>query len=317
MHHHAVLLGVTVLTSLDTANALCDIIASKFTEYNTELVDINHLRKEKLSLGFVKMQSCGNDFIMFDNTDGTITCPESLAVNFVDRHYGVGGDGIVLIERSKTADAKMRVFNRDGSEGLNAANAIRCTAKYLCDHGMVKGDTMTIETVSGVRKVAVYSFGGAVTSASVELFPEEGRAKKNSRFALALEQSGTPNAFVKLDGGNHCVIFDEKVDSRDLEADALLAEDDKAWKCDFEAVRVVNRVTVKMRAYEQGNGEVYASGTGAAAAVYACVRRGLCDPDADVTVKVKGGDLIVHCRADGSVLLTGGIQKIYEGRVEF
>ncbi len=317
LHHHAVLLGVTVLTSLDTANALCDIIASKFTEYNTELVDINHLRKEKLSLGFVKMQSCGNDFIMFDNTDGTITCPESLAVNFVDRHYGVGGDGIVLIERSKTADAKMRVFNRDGSEGLNAANAIRCTAKYLCDHGMVKGDTMTIETVSGVRKVAVYSFGGAVTSASVELFPEEGRAKKNSRFALALEQSGTPNAFVKLDGGNHCVIFDEKVDSRDLEADALLAEDDKAWKCDFEAVRVVNRVTVKMRAYEQGNGEVYASGTGAAAAVYACVRRGLCDPDADVTVKVKGGDLIVHCRADGSVLLTGGIQKIYEGRVEF
>ena len=89
LHHHAILLGITVLTSLDTANALCDIIASKFTEYNTELVDINRLRKEKMQLHFVKMQSCGNDYIYFDNTDGQITCPESLAINFVSRHYGI------------------------------------------------------------------------------------------------------------------------------------------------------------------------------------------------------------------------------------
>ncbi len=319
LHHHAVLLGVTVLTSLDTANALCDIIASKFTEYNTELVDINHLRKKKLSLGFVKMQSCGNDFIVFDNTDGAITCPESLAVNFVDRHYGIGGDGIVLLERSEIADAKMRIFNRDGSEGLNAANAIRCIAKYLCDHRMTEGDTMTVETVSGVRRVTVYSFGGVVSSASVELLPEERRAKKNSLFVRALEESGTESAFVRLEGGDHFVLFDEKVDSRDLGADALLLEGDAAYaqKPDFEAVRVVNRVTVKLRAFEQGNGEVYASGTGAAAAVYACVKRGLCDTDADVTVKVRGGDLIVHCFENGALTLTGGVQKIYEGRVEF
>ena len=319
LHHHAVLLGVTVLTSLDTANALCDIIASKFTEYNTELVDINHLRKKKLSLSFVKMQSCGNDFIVFDNTDGAITCPESLAVNFVDRHYGVGGDGIVLVGRSKIADARMRIFNRDGSEGWNAANAIRCVAKYLFDGGKVAGDTMTIETVSGVRKVTVYSFGGVVSSASVELQPEEGKPHKHSRFALGLEAEGTPYDFVRLEGGDHFVIFDQKVDSRDLGADALLMEEDTAFpqKADFEAVRVVNRVTVKLRAFEQGNGEVYAGGTGAAAAVFACVKRGYCDPDADVTVKVKGGDLIVRCSGNGPASLTGGVQKVYEGRVEF
>ncbi len=319
LHHHAVLLGVTVLTSLDTANALCDIIASKFTEYNTELVDINHLRKKKLSLEFVKMQSCGNDFIVFDNTDGTVTCPESLAVNFVDRHYGVGGDGVVLIERSDVADAKMRIYNRDGSEGLNAANAIRCIAKYLHDHRMVTGDTMTVETVSGVRTVKVYSFGGVVSSASVELLPEEGCAARNSAFLRTLKKRGTQSAFVRLEGGDHIVIFDEKVDGRDLEADALALDGDQAFpqKPDFEAVRVVNRVTVKLRAFEQGNGEVYASGTGAAAAVYACVKRDLCAPDSDVTVKVKGGDLIVHCRENGSAVLTGGVQKIYEGRLEF
>ena len=147
LHHHAILLGITVLTSLDTANALCDIIASKFTEYNTELVDINDLRTEKMQLDFVKMQSCGNDYIYFNNTDGKITCPESLAINFVSRHYGIGGDGIVLIEKSDVADAKMRIFNQDGSEGMMAGNAIRCVAKYLHEQGMVKGDHMKIEAI--------------------------------------------------------------------------------------------------------------------------------------------------------------------------
>ena len=85
------------------------------------------------------MQSCGNDYIYFDNLDGKITCPESLAINFVDRHYGIGGDGIVLIERSDVADAKMRIFNKDGSEGDGGGNAIRCVAKYLYEKGIVQG----------------------------------------------------------------------------------------------------------------------------------------------------------------------------------
>ncbi len=316
LHHHAVLLGVTVLTSLDTANALCDIIASKFTEYNTELVDINHLRKSKLSLDFVKMQSCGNDFIVLDNTDGAVTCPESLAVNFVDRHYGIGGNGIVLLEDSSCADARMRVFNQDGSEGTSA-NAICCAAKYLYDMRQPASDTMTIETAGGPSEVTVYSFGGVVSSVNVALgVPHIFRPKKDSAFIRAL--GGTEHAFVRLEG-EHCVIFDQAVDKHDLKADALLLDDDKAFdvKPNLEVVRFVNRVTIKMRAFEQGNGEVYASGTGAAAAVFACVRRGLCEWDADVTVKVKGGDLIVRCRKDGTAVLTGSVQKIYEGRVEF
>jgi len=97
LHHHAILLGITVLTALDTANALADIIASKFTEDNTELVDINHLRKEKLQLSFTKMQSCGNDYIYFDNRDGKITCPESIAINYVNIHYGIGGGSFLPV----------------------------------------------------------------------------------------------------------------------------------------------------------------------------------------------------------------------------
>ncbi len=317
LHHHAVLLGVTVLTSLDTANALCDIIASKFTEYNTELVDINHLRKHKLSLGFVKMQSCGNDYILFDNMDGEITCPESLAINFVSRHYGIGGVGIVLVERSEIADYKLRVFNQDGSEGLNASNAIRCVAKYLCD-GKLAGEHMTVETIDGVRKVTAYSFGGGVSSASVELGAADDSHVTDSSFARYLRESGKDHSFVKLEG-RHCVIFDEQVDARDLKEDELRVLGDGALpiKPDLEVVRPVNRVTVKMRAFEQGNGETYASGTGAAAAVYACVKRGLCEADTDVTVKAKGGDLIVRCKKDGTITLTGGVKKVYTGRIEF
>ena len=131
LHHHAILLGITVLTALDTANALADIIASKFTEDNTELVDINHLRKEKLQLSFTKMQSCGNDYIYFDNRDGKITCPESIAINYVNIHYGIGGDGIVLIENSDVADAKMRIFNKDGTEGREMCIRDRDRRQYL------------------------------------------------------------------------------------------------------------------------------------------------------------------------------------------
>ncbi|MFR5101684.1 MAG: carbamoyl-phosphate synthase large subunit, partial [Christensenellaceae bacterium] len=169
LHHHAILLGITVLTALDTANALADIIASKFTEDNTELVDINHLRKEKLQLSFTKMQSCGNDYIYFDNRDGKITCPESIAINYVNIHYGIGGDGIVLIENSDVADAKMRIFNKDGTEGRVGGNAVRCVGKYLYEKGIVRNREMKIETAGGINAVKVYSFNGKVNSASVNL----------------------------------------------------------------------------------------------------------------------------------------------------
>ena len=168
LHHHAILLGITVLTSLDTTNALADVIAGRYNEFNTELVDINNLRKEKLKLSFSKMHSCGNDYIFFNNIDNRITCPESLAINFSDRHYAIGADGVVMIENSDVADAKMRVFNRDGSDGGLAANPLRCVAKYLFDNKMA-GENMTIESSSGVKELSVKSFNGKASSVSVNL----------------------------------------------------------------------------------------------------------------------------------------------------
>ncbi len=326
LHHHAILLGITVLTSLDTANALCDIIASKFTQYNTELVDINRLRTKRTELSFVKMQSCGNDYIYFEDMDGQITCPESLAVNFVSRHYGIGGDGIVLMEKSQIADAKMRIFNQDGSEGLMAGNAIRCVAKYLYEKGIVPKEIMSIETNSGIKEVRVFSFGGIVTSASVDLGVAELDGEKipsvwkGEVVSRPMEIDGEKYAVTLVNLGNpHCVIFCPKVDDVPVEVLGPKIENSKYFpnKVNTEFIRVVNAYTLKMRVWERGNGETLACGTGAAAATVACVLNGYCAKDTDITVKLRGGDLIVNYHSDGHVTLTGGVQKIYEGKVAF
>ncbi len=326
LHHHAILLGITVLTALDTANALADIIASKFTEDNTELVDINALRTEKLKLDFTKMQSCGNDYIVFDNRDGKITCPESIAVNYVLPHYGIGGDGIVLVENSEAADAKIRIFNRDGKEAPTGGNAIRCIAKYLYEKGVVCKNEMKIETATGVKDVRAYSFSGKVNSASVNLGKVELRGKmipsvwdEEQIVGKRVNIGGLDYTITLVNVGNpHCIVFSDKVDA--IKVSAIGPEFEN---CEYfpegvntEFIRVVNKVTIKMRVWERGSGETWACGTGACAAVVAAVLAGYCEKDTNVTVKLRGGDLTVNYHSDGNIELMGNVKTVYEGRLE-
>jgi carbamoyl-phosphate synthase large subunit len=247
------LLGITVLTALDTANALADIIASQFTEDNTELVDINALRTEKLKLNFTKMQSCGNDFIVFDNRDGKITCPESIAVNYVDPHYGIGGDGIVLIEDSAVADAKIRIFNRDGKEAPMGGNAIRCIGKYLYEKNIVRKNDMKIEAGLGVIcEVKVYSFSGKVNSASVNF----GKVLLDGKHIPCVwDEKQIVGKPIKIDGvdynvtlvnvGNpHCVVFSDKVDAINIPVVGPAFEHSEYFPegVNTEFIRVVNKV---------------------------------------------------------------------------
>ncbi len=273
------------------------------------------------------MQSCGNDYIYFEDMNGLITCPESLAINFVDRHYGIGGDGIVVITKSDVADAKMSVYNQDGTEDSIAGNAIRCVAKYLYEKGIVKNEVMKIETKSGVKEVTVFSFGGVVTSASVDLGKAELRGSKipciwkgDKIVDQPMEIDGTEYKATLVNVGNpHCVIFTEKVDAVPVEELGRKIETSKYFPkhTNVEFVRIVNGSTLKMRVWERGNGETWACGTGACAAAVAAVLGGYCKQDTDITVKVKGGDLIVRYHHDGNVTLTGNVHKIYEGKVEF
>lgn len=322
LHHHAILLGITLLTSLDTANALADVIAGRYNQFNTELVDINNLRKEKLKLNFCKMHSCGNDYIFFNNMNNAITCPESLAINFSDRHYAIGGDGIVMIEKSGIADAKMRVFNRDGSDGGMAANPLRCVAKYLYDNGIVNSDTISIETSSGVKNLTVNSFNGKASSVSVNLGKPEkliidDKSAESAELWVKVNEKGYKVNFINI-GNPHCVVFCDKVDDVDIEE---LGQAINEMGCIpqgvyVECVRVVNNLTLKMRVWEKRNGETLACGTAAAAATVAAVENGYCTRDAIITVKLKGGDLFVKYHENGEVDLDGTAKLSFEGLIE-
>ncbi|MDE6355989.1 MAG: carbamoyl-phosphate synthase large subunit [Clostridia bacterium] len=314
LHHHAILLGITVLTSLDTTNALADCIAGRYNQFNTELVDINNLRKEKLKLKFSKMHSCGNDYIFFNNMDGAITCPESIAINFADRHYAIGGDGVVMIEKSSVGAAKVNVYNRDGSLSGLAANPIRCVAKYLFDNGYASGE-MSIETCCGVKKLSVSSFNGKASSVLLNL----GKPELDKKRAEKIVYDGKEfNAYYVNVGNPHCVIFCDKVESVDMDAlgQAVIESNLFPQGVFVECVRVVNHVTVKMRVWEKNNGETWACGTAAAAAAVASVANGYCAYGEIVTVKLKGGDLFVKYEKDGEIELDGTVKLSFEGSIE-
>ena len=326
LNHRCVQLGVPCLTSLDTAGALADILASRYTQENTELVDICHLRNRRQTLSFAKMQTCGNDYIFLENFNGAITCPESLCVSLCDRHYGIGADGIILMEHSEKADAKMRMFNSDGSEGAMAGNALRCMGKYLYDQGLVKSETLTIETASGVRQLKVYTTNGKVTSASVDM----GRASldisglhldfpERQIIDHPVQIGGQSYNITCVDMGNpHCVVFCSRVDQVDVERTGPLFEHAPCFpqRINTEFIRVVNPSTIKMRVWERGSGETMACGSGACAAVAAAIALGHCAKGADITVRAKGGDLIVNL-TDERVTLTGDAKLVYAGQAEY
>lgn len=326
LHRRALQLGIPCLTSLDTANALADTIASRYSEDNTELVNINSLRTAREKIPFVKMQATGDDYIFIENFDGRVTCPESLCITLCDRSRGIGGYGIVLIEASQIADAKMRIFNSDGSESGMAGNCIRSMAKYLHDNGLVAKEDISIETKGGIRRVHVYTSDGKVTLADVDMGKAYFSAKKLPCTIASDKIVNYPATICDKDyeitcvgiGNPHCVVFVDRVDGVDInklgpcfEHAAIFPE-----RINTEFVRVVNRNTLKMRVYERGNGETFACGTGACAAAIAAVENGFCPKGEDITVKVKGGDLIVNY-TDERVLLSGDTKLVFTGEFEY
>ena len=326
LHRRALQLSIPCLTSLDTANALADIIASRYSEENTELVDINNMRTERQKLKFAKMQGTGDDYIFIENFDNSITCPESLCITLCDRHKGIGGFGIVLIENSDIADAKMRIYNGDGSEGKMAGNCIRCTAKYLYDNGIISSDTMKIETASGVKDIKVYTSGGKVTLVSVDMgavelatekVPVTIKAEKVIDYPTKIGGKNYNITCVNM-GNPHCVVFCDNTDAVDMENIGPQFENAPIFpeRVNTEFIRVVSPNMIKMRVYERGNGETYACGTGACAAAVAAVLNGKCPKGEDITVKVKGGDLTVNY-TDERAILTGDAVLVYEGTTEY
>ena len=321
--------NIPCLTSLDTANALADCLKSRFSSHSTELVDINNMRETKQKLKFTKMQGIGNDYIYFSTFEQWINNPEALAVRLSDRHFSIGGDGVILVAPSKVADAKMKMYNRDGSEGKMCGNGIRCVGKFLYDHGMIdikEKDEITIETLSGIKSLKAYTQDGVVTRLRVDM----GKAILDPKeIPVALDGDKVVNRTVTIAGkeynitcvsmGNpHCVVFVEgDVDHLDLEKIGPEFEFDKLFpeRVNTEFVSVLNNNTLKMRVWERGSGETWACGTGACAAAVAAVENGFCKKGEDIKVKLIGGELIINY-TDDTVYMTGNAEKVFEGEVE-
>ncbi len=326
LHRMALRHGVPCFTSLDTANALANIIAGRYNQLNTELVDINNMRTEHRMLSFEKLQATGDDYIFVENFNNEITCPESLSVTLCDRHKGIGGYGLVLIEKSDIADAKMRLYNSDGTNGVTGGNALRCVGKYLYDNHLVGKDEITIETPSGVTKLKLYTSSGKVTMVTANMgkisfkpkdIPVDTKEKRLVDYPYQV--GGRDYNITCLSVGNpHCVVFVDRVDKIDIKKVGPLFENNSLFpeRINTEFVRVVNRNMLKMRVWERGNGETYACGTGACAAAAAAIENGYCEKNEPITVKVRGGDMTVVCSDDG-VTLTGNAVLVFKGTVRF
>ncbi|MCI8911932.1 MAG: carbamoyl-phosphate synthase large subunit [Clostridia bacterium] len=317
--------AIPCLTSIDTANAVVNSLMSRYSQYNTELIDINKLREGRSLRKFTKMQGIGNDYIYFNCIGNPIVNPEGLAVRLSDRHFGVGADGVILICDSEVADVKMRMFNADGSEGKMCGNGIRCVAKYCYDNAIVNKKQMTIETLSGIKNIEIHTQNGVaklitVDMGKAELAPKKVPVKLDGKSVVdrAIEIGGKEYNVTCVSMGNpHAVVFVKNVESLNVEKLGKTFEESELFPdgVNVEFVKVIDKHTLKMRVCERGSGETWACGTGACAVAVAAVLNGYCNKDEDICVKLLGGDLVVKY-TDDAVYMTGGAVKVYDGEVE-
>ncbi len=319
--------NIPCLTSLDTANALADCLKSHYTQHSTELVNINEMREDKLTLKFTKMQGTGSDYIFFSTFENFINNPEALAVRLSDRRVGIGANGVILVAPSKVADAQMKMFNRDGSEGEMCGNGIRCLAKYLYDNGIVNytdKKEVTIETESGIKTLKAYTSEGEVTRVRVDM----GQAKLDAKSVpVKHDKEKVINEPVKIGdkeynitcvsvGNPHCVVFMDNIEKLDIDKIGPQFETNEMFpeRVNAEFATVLDEHTIKMRVWERGSGETWSCGTGACAVAIAACENGLCKKGEDIKVKLIGGDLIINY-TDDKVYMTGNAVKVFDGEV--
>lgn len=275
-------------------------------------------------LKFTKMHGCGNDYIYFNCFEQNIENPEALSIKLSDRHFSIGGDGVVLICPSDKADARMRMFNADGSEGKMCGNATRCIGKYVYEHGIAKKPIVTLETLSGIKTLHLTVENDIVTAVCVDmgapiLAPAEIPVKlEGDRAVNVLHQlAGEQRRFTCVSMGNpHCVIFTEGVDGLELERIGPAYENDSLFpqRVNTEFAEVIDDHTLKMRVWERGSGETLACGTGACATAVAAVLCGHCKQNEDIKMLLRGGELTIKYTGE-TVLMTGPAAVAFEGEV--
>ncbi len=272
---------------------------------------------------FTKMHGCGNDYVYIDGWEETVADPAATAVAVSDRHFGIGGDGLILVLPDEDADVRMRMFNADGSEAQMCGNGIRCVAKYAWDHGRSRANPMRVATGAGTKTLDLaLDAEGKVATATVDMgspILDAARIPVNVPQGRAVDVSiRTASRVFQMTcvsmGNPHAVIFVEDVASVPLEALGPQLETHPRFpeRVNVHFVEVHSRGEVTMRTWERGSGVTLACGTGAAAVCVAGVlnRR----TDREVLAHLPGGDLRLAWRErDDHVFMTGPATEVFAG----
>lgn len=288
---------------------------------------------------FTKMHGTGNDYIYIDCFEEKVENPAKLAVKLSDRHFGIGGDGIILIFPSAEADCRMDMYNADGSRGKMCGNGIRCVAAYMVDQKRINKTEMTVETQSGIKKIRLNLKNGMLQDVTVnmgapvltpELIPV--RPERISDHGMNIKKDPAGGYIVSEPisteygtlfitcvsmGNPHAILFVDDVASAPVEKVGRYLEHHPAFPegTNVEFIELIDDETVRMRVWERGSGETLACGTGACASVVACVLNG--KTKRQVRVRLTGGDLgISWDEKDGSVYMTGPAKRVFTGEVD-
>ena len=274
---------------------------------------------------FTKMHGLGNDYVYVNCFEEKIDNPPAVARFVSDRHFGIGSDGLIMINPSKTADFEMEMYNADGSRGEMCGNGIRCVAKYVYDYGLTDKTQISVETLGGIKYLDLAVEDGKVSLVKVDMGKPELEA---DRIPIISEREQVIDEPIEVDGkeyhmtgvsmGNpHTVIYVDDVKGLDLEKIGPKFENHERFpkRINTEFVHCIDRQTVEMRVWERGSGETLACGTGACAVAVASILNNL--TDTQVTVKLLGGDLQIEWdREKDRVFMTGPATVVFDGVID-
>ena len=273
---------------------------------------------------FTKMHGIGNDYIYVNGFEEKIEDSSALSMKVSDRHFGIGSDGLIIINPSKVADFEMEMYNADGSQGRMCGNGIRCVGKYVYDYGLTDKTQIAVETLSGIKYLELQVKNGKVETVRVDMGEP---ILLSNEIPIVSENDEVLDEVIVVDGkdyrmtgvsmGNpHAVVLVEDVVNFPIEKIGPKFENHERFpeRINTEFVRVVDRNTIEMRVWERGSGETFACGTGACAVAVACIRNGLVDRA--VTIQLLGGDLFIEWNEqDNHVFMTGTATTVFDGEI--
>ena len=282
-----------------------------------------------MKLNFIKMHGAGNDYVYVDGMKYQIPDESAAAKKLSDRHFSVGGDGLIIIKKGSVADYEMVMYNADGSRGAMCGNGIRCVAKYLFDEGYTNNEKeFTIESMGAIKHIKVNVIDGEAVSARVDMgkpilkasdIPVNFNGEKCVNQPVTFADREFNMTCVSM-GNPHAVMFiDEHPSEFDLNKYGSIAEQDTSLfpdRVNAEFAKVIDRNNIEMRVYERGAGETLACGTGACATAVSAILNGYCNNK--VTVHLLGGDLLIEWSGNenDSVIMTGPAEYAFTGTVE-